>query len=145
EDPWWPEFTQVYFDNRSDIDPWVGGLTYRFFNDTYFGSPWGWSRQKSIYVNIETPQGTPIEKINEMAQNFEAIVQPYEEAFSYYETTVSEYYGARMRFYIKEEYLTEPEPYIFYAEAMFLAARTGNSAISVGGLGQGLSTGFGSS
>src|SRR5699024_869837 len=47
EDPWWPEFTQVYFDNRSDIDPWVGGLTYRFFNDTYFGSPWGWSRQKS--------------------------------------------------------------------------------------------------
>jgi multidrug efflux pump subunit AcrB len=41
EDTAWPEFTQIYFDNRNDIDPWIGGITYRFFNDTYFGSPWG--------------------------------------------------------------------------------------------------------
>ncbi len=141
----WPEFTKIYFENRSDIDPWIGGLTYRFFNKTYFGSPWGWPEQQSIYISIRTPQGTPVEKINRMAKNFEKIVQPYEEAFSYYETYISEYYGARLQFYIKEEYLDEPEPYIFYAEAMFLAARTGNSAISVGGLGQGISTGFGSS
>ncbi len=141
----WPEFTKIYFDNRSNIDPWIGGLTYRFFNETYFGSPWGWPQQQSIYISIRTPQGTPIEKINKMAKNFEKIVQPYEEAFTYYETYISEYYGARLQFYIKEEYLGEAMPYIFYAEAQFLAARTGNSAISVGGLGQGMSTGFGSS
>ncbi len=139
----WPEFTKIYFDNRSDIDPWIGGLTYRFFKDTYFGSPWGWPEQQSIYITIRTPQGTPIEKINQMALNYEKIVQPYEEAFTYYETYISEYSGARLTFYIKEEYLGEAMPYIFYAEAMFLAARTGNSAISVGGLGQGMSTGFG--
>src|SRR5699024_138048 len=91
------------------------------------------------------PQGTPIDKINEMARNYEKIVKPYEDAFIYYETYVSEYYGARLQFHIKEDYLTEPEPYIFYGEAQFLAARTGNSAISVGGLGQGMSTGFGGS
>lgn len=141
----WPEFTKIYFNNRADIDPWIGGLTYRFFNETYFGDPWGgWGRGKTIYVTIETPQGTPLEKIDKMARNFEKIVRPYEEAFTYYETYVSEYYGARLQFHIKEKYLTEPEPYIFYAEAMFLAARTGNSAISVSGLlGQGISTGFG--
>lgn len=140
----WPEFTKIYFDNRSDIDPLIGGLTYRFFKGTYFGSPWGWPKQKSIYITIRTPQGTPIDEINKMAQNYEKIVKPYEEAFSYYETYVSEYYGARMQFYIKDDYLNESMPYIFYAQAMFLAARTGNSAISVGGLGQGMSTGFGS-
>jgi len=141
----WPEFTQVYFDNRGDIDPIIGGLPYRFFNETYFGSPWSRQEQQRIYVSIRTPQGTPIEEIDKMARNFEKIVTPYNEAFSFYETQLSEYSGARLIFYIKDEYFFNPEPYIFYAEAMFLAARTGNSAISVGGLGDGLSTGFGSS
>lgn len=146
EETAWPEFTRVYFNNRNDIDPWIGGLTYQFFNDTYFGSPWGrGDQQQRIYVNIETPQGTPMEEIDKMARNFEKIVQPYEQAFSFYETQISEYSGARLVFYIKDEYLTQPDPYIFYAEAMFLAARTGNSAISVSGLGDGISTGFGTS
>jgi multidrug efflux pump subunit AcrB len=140
----WPEFTKVYFENRGDIDPIIGGLPYRFFNETYFGSPWGRQEQQRIYVSIRTPQGTPLEEIDKMARNFERIVTPYKEAFSFYETQLSEYSGARLIFYIKDEYLFNPEPYIFYAEAMFLAARTGNSAISVGGLGDGLSTGFGS-
>lgn len=142
----WPEFTQVYFDNRDDIDPWIGGVTYRFFNETYFGSPWGGrDRQQRVYVSIQTPQGTPLEEIDKMARNFETIAKPYEEAFSFYETQLSEYSGARMIFYIKDEYLSRPQPYQFYAEAMYLAARTGNSAISVSGLGDGISTGFGSS
>lgn len=142
----WPEFTQIYFDNRDDIDPWVGGITYRFFNDTYFGSPWGGGdQQQRIYVNIRTPQGTPLEEMDKMARNYEKIAEPYEEAFSFYETQLSEYSGARLTFYIKNEYLSRPEPYIFYAEAQFLAAGIGNSAISVGGLGDGISTGYGSS
>jgi len=143
----WPEFTEVYFNNREDIDPWIGGITYQFFNETYFGSPWGGrDRQQRVMVNIETPQGTPLKEINKMARNYEKIAKPYEEAFSFYETTVSEYNGgARLVFYIKDSYLTKAEPYRFYAEAMFLAAKTGNSAISVSGLGDGISTGFGSS
>ncbi|NBC28257.1 MAG: AcrB/AcrD/AcrF family protein, partial [Bacteroidetes bacterium] len=143
EDTSWPEFTRSYFDNRSEIDPLVGGLTYKFFNETYFGTPWGRSQGESIYISIRTPQGTPMEEINKMARNFEKIAQPYAHAFEYYETNVSEYSGARMRFYIKDEYLFEYEPYEFYGAAQYLAARTGNSGISVGGLGDGFSTGFG--
>jgi|AntRauTorcE11898_2_1112593.scaffolds.fasta_scaffold02994_3 multidrug efflux pump subunit AcrB len=145
EDTSWPELTQTYFDNRADIDPWIGGLTYKFFNETYFGTPWGRGEQQSIYVSIRTPQGTPMEEINKMARSFEQTVLPYAHAFDYYETTVSEYSGARLQFYIKEDYLFEMEPYAFYSEAIFLATKIGNSGISVGGLGDGFSTGFGSS
>jgi|GEM_PF-325760 len=146
EGSWWPEFTQVYFNNRSDIDPYIGGITYRFFKDTYFGSPWGGrGQQQKIYININTPQGTPMEEINKMARNFEKIAKPYADAFSFYQTEISEYSGARLVFYIKDSYLTRSAPYIYYAEAQYLAARTGNSAISVSGLGNGISTGFGSS
>ncbi|MEX0823162.1 MAG: efflux RND transporter permease subunit, partial [Balneolaceae bacterium] len=100
EDTRWPEFTRVYFDNRSEVDPLVGGLTYKFFNETYFGTPWSRSQQESIFINIRTPQGTPMEEIDKMARNFEAIALPYQEAFDYFEADISEYYGARLRFYI---------------------------------------------
>jgi hydrophobic/amphiphilic exporter-1 (mainly G- bacteria), HAE1 family len=143
DDTRWPEFTRTYFDNRSDIDPLIGGLTYKFFNETYFGTPWGGIQQERIFINIRTPQGTPMEEIDKMARNFELIAMPYMEAFDYFEADISEYFGARLQFYIKDEYLYRPEPYIYYAEAVFLAARTGNSAISVSGLGDGFSTGFG--
>ncbi len=145
EETRWPEFTRTYFDHRSDIDPWIGGLTYKFFNETYFGTPWGGRDQERIFINIRTPQGTPIDEIDKMAKNFEMIAAPYAEAFDYYETNISEYSGARIIFYIKDEYLFRSEPYQFYGEASFLAARTGNSGISISGLGDSYSTGFGTS
>ncbi len=143
DDTNWPEFTRSYFDNRSDIDPWVGGLTHKFFNETYFGTPWGGAQQERIFINIRTPQGTPIEEIDRMVRNFETIALPYMEAFDYFEADISEYSGARLQFFIKDEYLFRNEPYIFYSEAIYLASRTGNSSISVSGLGDGHSTGFG--
>jgi len=144
EETSWPEFTRHYFDNRSSIDPVIGGLSYKFFNETYFGSPWGRRSGERIFINIRTPQGSPITEIDKMAKNFEEIARPYSEAFKYYETNISEYSGARLQFHIKDEYLYKNDPYAYYAEAQFLAARTGNSGISVSGLGDGFSTGFGS-
>ena len=144
EETSWPEFTKIYFENRTSVDPVIGGLSYKFFNETYFGSPWGRRAGERIFINIRTPQGTHITEIDKMAKNFEEIARPYSEAFTYYETNISEYSGARLQFHIKDEYLYKPDPYIYYGEAMFLAARTGNSGISVSGLGDGFSTGFGS-
>jgi hydrophobic/amphiphilic exporter-1 (mainly G- bacteria), HAE1 family len=145
EETVWPEFTRTYFDNRNDVDPLIGGLTYKFFNETYFGTPWGRPQQERIFINIRTPQGTPIDEIDKMARNFELIATQYADAFDYYETDISEYSGARLQFYLKDEYLFRPEPYRFYGESIFLAARTGNSGISVSGLGDGYSSGgFGS-
>lgn len=143
EETLWPGFTQGYFDNKDVIDPWIGGLTYRFVNDTYFGSPWRRNTEEFITVYIRSPQGTPLSEIDKIVANYETIAKPYEQAFSYYEAQLSEYFGAYMRFSINPEYLLKPDPYYFFGEAMYLAARTGNVATSVSGFGDGISTGFG--
>lgn len=141
EETSWPEFTRTYFDNRTNIDPWIGGLTWKFFNDTYFGTPWGGRMQERISINIRVPQGTPIDEIDEIATRFEQTALPYAHAFDYYETNISEYSGAQLQFYINDEFLYQSEPYRYYAEAIYLAARTGNSSISVSGLGDGYHSG----
>lgn len=144
----WPEFTQVYFDNRDAIDGWIGGLTKKFSDETYFGSPWSRNNEESINVYIRSPQGTPLSEIDKIVKNYETIAKPYEEAFKYYEANLSEYFGARIRFVVDPEYFTHPtiNPVYFYGEAMYLGARTGNVATSVSGLNiQGISTGFGGS
>lgn len=140
----WPEFSQIYFDNREDIDPWIGGLTNKFVNETYFGSPWRRNSAENISVFIRTPQGTPLSEIDKIVKNYESIVKPYEHAFTFYEARLSEYFGASIQFEVNPDYLFDTAPYHFYGEAMYLAARTGNVAISVSGLGiPGISTGFG--
>ncbi len=140
----WPEFTRVYFDNRDAVDGWLGGLTKRFAQETYFGSPWSRNNQQSISVYIRSPQGTPLSEIDKIVRNYEKIVKPYEQAFTYYEANLSEYYGARIQFIVNPDYLMKTDPYYFYGEAMFLGARTGNFATSVSGLNiPGISTGFG--
>ena len=143
----WPEFTQLYFDNRDDIDTWIGGLTYRFVNDTYFGSPWRRNSGEYVNVTIRGPQGTPLSELDKIVKSYETIVKPYEHAFSYYEARLSEQTGtATIRFEVDPDYLYDPAPYYFYGEAMYLGARTGNVGTSVQGLNiPGVSTGFGGS
>jgi multidrug efflux pump subunit AcrB len=139
----WPEFTQIYFNNRDDIDPWIGGVTYKFTKETFFGSPWRRDTEERISVYIQSPQGTPLAEIDKIVKNFEEIAKPYEEAFSYYEAQLSEDFGAYINFSVKNEYLNEVAPYYFLGEAMYLGAQTGNVATSVTGFGQSSSTGFG--
>lgn len=145
EDTSWPEFTQIYFDNRDDIDPLIGGLTYKFAKETYFGSPWRRDTEEKISVYIRSPQGTPLSEIDKIVKNYEAIAEPYTNAFSYYEAQLSEDFGAYLTFSVKNEYLSEVAPYYFLGEAMYLGAQTGNVATSVSGFGQSTSTGFGGS
>lgn len=137
--------TAWYFGNRDSIDPKVGGITYRFVKNARFQSPWGWGSGETIFVNIRPPQGSPLEEIDKIIQGFEALGTNYSEALLYFETTVSEFSGASLRYHINPDFLFDPMPYILYAEAAFLAARTGNVRISVSGLGDAFSTGFGGS
>lgn len=140
----WPEFTRHYFENRTEIDKWLGGITKKFVEETYFGSPWSRNNQESVNVYIRSPQGTPLSEIDKIVKNYEKIIEPYAHAFSYYEANISEYYGAYLRFHVDPNFLTRAEPYYFYGEAMYLGARTGNFATSVSGLNiPGISTGFG--
>lgn len=145
ENSWLQTVTAPYFKHKRVVDPWIGGITHAFFSKTFFGEPWGGRESEQIFVSINTPQGTPLEEIDKIARNFEAMASPYREALEYYETSVSEQFGARIVFHINTDYLLKPEPYILYAEAAYLAARTGNARISVSGLGEFFGTGGGGS
>lgn len=143
-DSWVRKITKPYFENRKAIDVWVGGITQQFFSKTYFGEPWGRPQGERIQVSITTPQGTPLEEIDKIARNFELIAEPYLEAFEFFETHVSEQFGARMIFHVKDDFLILPEPYMLYAELAYMAARTGNARIGVSGLGDSFFSGGGS-
>lgn len=143
-DSWIRTITKPYFQNKRDVDKWIGGITNQFFSKTFFGEPWSQSQGERIFISINTPQGTPLDEIDKIARNFETVATPYSHAFEYFETTVSEQFGARMIFYVKDEYLIQPDPYMLYSEMAYLAARTGNSRISVSGLGESYFSGGGS-
>lgn len=139
----WQKAAQFYIDNRESIDPYIGGVGYKFYNEASFRSPWGRGFGETISVSITPPQGSPLEEIDKIIRNFESLGDNYSEALLYYEANVSEYTGARLVFHIDPDYLFNPLPYILYAEAAFLASKTGNVRISVSGLGDSFSTGFG--
>jgi hydrophobic/amphiphilic exporter-1 (mainly G- bacteria), HAE1 family len=140
---WVSHIKKAYIAKREHIDPYVGGIGYRFYRSTYFGEPFKGVYRENIRVNVNTPLGTPLEELNKIALNFERIAESFKDAIDYYETRVSEYSGTTMVFYFKDEYLYRAEPYRMKAEMMYLAAYTGNSSISVSGFGDGYFSGGG--
>ncbi len=134
---------KAYIAKRDMIDPYIGGLGYRFHRNTYFGEPFRGTFRENIRVNVSTPLGTPLEELNKIALSFEEIAKVFDYSIDYYETRVSEYSGTTMVFYFKDEYLYRREPYVMKGEMMYLAAYTGNSSISVSGFGDGYFSGGG--
>lgn len=134
---------KVYISKRDLIDPYLGGLGYQFYRNTYFGEPFKGVYRENIRVSVNTPLGTPLEELNKIALSFEEIAQVFGHAIDYYETRVSEYSGTTIIFYFKDEYLYKREPYVMKGEMMYLAAYTGNSSISVSGFGDGYFSGGG--
>ena len=141
EKKWYTGVSNFYFENRKLIDLFSGGLGYQFYSKTYFGEPWKWHDQEVLSVTIRTPIGTPIEELNKISKNFEELTKPYQHSISYFETSLSEQYGAYIQYYFKKDYLNSSEPYLLKNDATYLAARTGNSIISVSGFGDGFSSG----
>jgi multidrug efflux pump subunit AcrB len=134
---------KAYISKREFIDPYVGGLGYHFYRNTYFGEPFTGVFRENIRVSVNTPLGTPLEELNKIALSFEEIAEVFGHAIDYYETRVSEYSGTTIVFYFKDEYLYKREPYVMKGEMMYLAAYTGNSSISVSGFGDGYFSGGG--
>ncbi|HKJ30187.1 MAG TPA: efflux RND transporter permease subunit, partial [Balneolales bacterium] len=132
-----------YFQNRNKIDNIIGGLSYRFYSNTYFGQPFNISQNQTLSVDINTPLGTPLKEIDKIAHNFEAIAGPYRYAMDYFKTQESEQSGARITYHFKKQFVDSAEPYMLKNDAIYLAARTGNSSIGVNGFGQGYYSGGG--
>lgn len=132
---------EVWNEYRPFLMKYLGGVGAIFFNDVSFSEPWQRRESESIYVSISTPIGTPLEELDKIAKVFERVAEPYKKYMLYYETILNERTGARLIFYFDKESVFIPHPYVLKGELMYLAARTGNSIISVSGFGQGFSTG----
>jgi multidrug efflux pump subunit AcrB len=137
----WFSVRSEYEQIRDDIEPWLGGISYQFYTGTYFGE--GFSRdfeERDLTVYIRTPVGSPLEEIDKIVKRFEAIATPYSDELDYIEARVSEYFGGSVVYRFKEGADMRPAPYMLKSEASYLAARTGNTGISVYGFGEGFST-----
>jgi multidrug efflux pump subunit AcrB len=128
-----------YERHRGTIEPWTGGLWRKFQKEIRFSDPWKWGGDEKMVVYIETPAGSPLEELDKVVAHFEAIAHPFSEHLEYFESEISEFYGARLVFHVKPEAIYSAPPYILKGELMYLAARTGNANISVSGLGDGFS------
>ena len=139
------EWSQYYFDNDDVINRYLGGIGYRFHRGGRFGEGWGgWPEYDHVMITVRPPVGTPFEEIDQIIRQFEALVGSFEHAITYYESQVNEQ-GAfgRLEIYFKEEYLDRADPFRLYGQAAYLAARTGNTRISVSGFGESFGTGYG--
>ena len=134
----WLDYLRV---NKEDISTYIGGVGYRFYRDISFGEPWKMPESESIYVNIKTPVGTPLEELDKIAKQFERVAEPFLTFMNYSESYIDEKNGAYLNFVFDKESVYIPQPYVLKGELMYLAARTGNSTISVSGFGDGFSNG----
>lgn len=126
------------------LNEYLGGLGYRFYNNISFNEPWKGSDSENLSVSIRTPVGTPIQELDKIAKVFEKVAKPFQASMKYSESYLNESSGAYLTFVFDKEALFAPEPYMLKGELMYLAARTGNSSISVFGFGDGFSnSGFG--
>ncbi|MDG5766615.1 efflux RND transporter permease subunit [Balneolales bacterium ANBcel1] len=141
----WQTISKPYFENRESIDPYIGGLSYRFSQQGRFGEGWaGLQEYDHISIWMRAPVGSPFEELDKIMRQFESLVEPFEHVVDYYESHVSELgSSARLQIYFPDGYQRQPEPYILFGRAAFLAARTGNVGISVSGYGESFWTGFG--
>ncbi|MDI6401856.1 efflux RND transporter permease subunit [Balneolaceae bacterium ANBcel3] len=135
--------SMVYFDNRSDIDPYIGGIGYRFIRHGRFGEAWpSLPQQDHLDITVRFPVGSPFDEIDKIIRQFESLVVPVEHSVDYYESMVSETRAfGQLRVYFLDDYLWAREPFLLYGRSVFLGARTGNTVISVRGFGDPFSTG----
>lgn len=139
-----PEWRIRLDDIKTTVSKYVGGISYRFYRDISFGEPWKTNQTEQLSVNIQTPVGTPIAELDKIAKSFEQLAKPYLPFMQYSESYLNESSGAFLTFIFDKDALFTREPYMLKGELMYLAARTGNSDISVYGFGDGFSnSGFG--
>ena len=60
-------------DLRYNIEPYIGGLSRIFFQDTQFGASWKYKESPEVHVSLEFPPGNPISRSDSLIHQFEQI------------------------------------------------------------------------
>ncbi|MBD3223749.1 MAG: hypothetical protein GF313_03420 [Caldithrix sp.] len=134
--------SRFYQTIRQYTDPILGGATYVFFEHVQRGEPWQWWGDRNyLMVYLKLPQGSDIGLSENLILEFEqiALTSP---GVGKIETTIYPV-AASMRVDFPSETAFSLTPLTLKEKLIARAAEVGGAYVSVGGYGQGFSSGFG--
>lgn len=124
--------------------PWLnhlfGGSAYLFFTGVRIGEVWTSGKESYLLVRVAFPQGTSLERSDEIARRVEAAMLAYGAKAGKITSQVST--GATfIRVAIPDALACSGVPYQMKNDLTMLASRTGGATIGVWGFGPGFSSG----
>jgi multidrug efflux pump subunit AcrB len=126
------------------VRPWMnailGGSSHLFATRVRKGEVWGGAKETYLLVRVTFPQGTSLERSDDVARKVESTVQAYGSRAGLVTSHVSS--GMTMiRIAIPDSLATTELPYLLKNSLTMLAAGTGGASIGVWGFGPGFSSG----
>ncbi|HXF99757.1 MAG TPA: efflux RND transporter permease subunit, partial [Bacteroidota bacterium] len=125
---------------RPAINFLLGGASHLFFTKVTKGEVWEWGNETYLIVRVGFPQGTEMQRYDDVAKLIEREVQPAPEGVSRMTTRVIDDY-ASVRIDFDEKSALTALPYVMKNRLTVLAAQTGGASISVSGFGPGFYSG----
>ncbi len=125
---------------RPYLNALLGGASYLFFAKVTKGEVWEWGNETYLVVRVGFPQGTELQRYDDVARLIEREVQFAPEGVSRMTTRVVDDY-ASVRVDFDETAALTVLPYVMKNRLTVLAAHTGGATISVSGFGPGFYSG----
>lgn len=122
------------------VDYIAGGTSHLFFTKVSKGEVWGFGEQTYLIVGIGFPQGTEIERYNQIALDVEQEVLQQTTGIAKVTTRVQPDYAV-VRIDISEGAANTAFPFELKNRLVVFAAQTGGATISVSGFGPGFYSG----
>ncbi len=124
--------------------PWVnhllGGSSYLFFGKVGMGEIWADGKETYLVVRVAFPQGTDLQRSDEVARRVESTVLAFGDRVEKVTTHVTA--GSTIiRVTVSDSLAATEGPYLIKNNLTMLAARTGGATIGVWGFGPGFSSG----
>jgi multidrug efflux pump subunit AcrB len=129
---------------RPYVNSFLGGALHLFFTKVTKGEVWEWGNETYLVVRVGFPQGTELQRYDEVARMIEREVFSDRAGVSRVTTRVVDDY-ASVRIDFDENAAMTALPYIMKNRLTVLAAQTGGASISVMGFGPGFYSGAESS
>jgi multidrug efflux pump subunit AcrB len=125
---------------RPYVNTILGGTSHLFFAGVSKGEVWEYGRETYLVVRVVFPQGTDLERYDEIARRVESEALTFS---AYVEKVICrvEPRYAFVRITIADSVAGSAIPFIIKSHLTALAARTGGASITVWGFGPGYSSG----
>lgn len=125
---------------RPYLDAALGGASHLFFTKVTKGEVWEWGNETYLVVRVGFPQGTELQRYDDVARLIEREVRAARDGVSLMTTRIVDDY-ASVRVDFDEKSAMTALPYVMKNRLTVLAAQTGGASISVSGFGPGFYSG----